>query len=172
MHASEQLDYPDGDGQHWSLYVTEYAVTLFTLLTGPGQLIGQFFGGGLGPGVEIDRAEMWLEAMNDKGFDAEAALLLMRQMGEIVVGGAVTAIHKSAIETTGISFADAARAAMAARDPAQIPLVISQQAGFAQRNPVWPQTLVKLLEATAKERGEELDLEALKRCLQPALPQT
>lgn len=44
-YALEQHQYPEDDGQHWSVYVAQYAVVLEGLLTGPGQLIGQFFGG-------------------------------------------------------------------------------------------------------------------------------
>lgn len=169
--ASEQHKYPEDHGQHWSVYVAQYAATLFAFLTGPGQVIGQYFGGGTGPQVEIDRAEVWLQAMTVKGFAADHALLLMRQMGETVIGGAVTALHKRALEANGKPFGEAAYSAMAARDPTQIPLLLSQQADFARRDPVWPQTLLRLLEAEAAKRNEKLDSPLLTRVLETVLDQ-
>ena len=35
-YALEQHQYPEDDGQHWSVYVAQYAVVLEGLLTGPG----------------------------------------------------------------------------------------------------------------------------------------
>lgn len=119
--------------------------------------------------MEIDRAAAWLEALTGKGFAADEALLLMRQMGEIVVGGAVTALHKRALEAAGVSSEEAVYSAMAARDPAQLPILLLEKANFARRDPVWPKTLLRLLEAEAGRRNEDLDMPTLIRILHTAL---
>jgi AcrR family transcriptional regulator len=165
-YASERHDYPQDSGQHWALYVAQYAATLFTLFTGSGQLIAQFLEGGLGPEVEIDRAEVWLEALAKRGFTVEEALLLQRQMGEIVIGGAVTVLHKRALAAAGVHFERAATQSLTVREPEQIPLLLSGKATFVRRKPIWPQTLFQLLAALAARRGETLDADMLLRVLE------
>ena len=155
--AAQGHQFPADEGQHWTVYVASHAMALFDLLIGPGQLISQYFAGGLGPEVELDRAEAWLEGMTRHGFDPTAALLLHRQMGEIVIGGAVTVLHGRSLETAGTKFEDIAKRAINSRADTEIPLLRSAQATFSRRVPLWPRTLVQLLEAAAAERGEAFD---------------
>ena len=58
---------------------------------------------------------------------------------------------------------------MAARDPAQLPILLLEKANFARRDPVWPKTLLRLLEAEAGRRNEDLDMPTLTRILHTAL---
>lgn len=144
-------------GRGRSPYVTQYAVILFTLLTGPGQFIGQFFSGGLGPEVEIDRAELWLETLAKRGFTSDEALMLRWQMGEIVIGGAATALHKRAFSAGGVSFHDAAQRLIDGREPDHIPLLWSVRDAYAGRGHAWPRTLLQLPDLNASKRSEAID---------------
>jgi AcrR family transcriptional regulator len=147
-------------GQSWPAYVAESAAALHAIFTGPGQLLQYFLTGGLGPEIEIDRTEAWLEKLTACGFTVEDALNLQRRMGEIVIGGAVTALHLRALEQAGRPFAPGVAAAIAARAGAT-PLLASAQARFAERAPVWRQNVLEMLEAIAAQRGEDLDRAAL-----------
>lgn len=168
-YASERHDYPEDDGQHWSLYVAQHAVALFTSLTGPGQLIGQLVAGGLGPEVEIDRAELWLTTLVNRGFTADEALMMMRQMGEIVIGGAVTVLHKRTFSAGGVSFRDAAQGLIDTRKPDHIPHLRTVKTSFAERDHVWPRTLVQFLKLSALKRKESIDAAMLLDFLETAL---
>jgi AcrR family transcriptional regulator len=151
-------------GQDWSIYVAQSAAALYTIFTGPGQLLQYFLTGGLGPEIEIDRTEAWLEKLTASGFTVEEALDAQRRMGEIVIGGAVTALHARALEQAGRSFAEGVEAAMAARAGAA-PLLASAQGQFAERAPVWRQSVLDMLESLARRRGEDLALPALQAVL-------
>ncbi|WP_141397906.1 TetR/AcrR family transcriptional regulator [Novosphingobium sp. Chol11] len=163
--AAQQHDFPGDCGQHWTLYAASHAVTLFELLTGPGQLVSQYLTGGMGPEVELDRAEAWLEGMTKRGFHPREALLLQRQMGEIVIGGAVSVWHLRSFEAAGTDFGKAAARAFAARDETALPLLRSEQASFSDRRPVWAHTFAQLLESVALNRGEEFDRQAVMHAL-------
>jgi AcrR family transcriptional regulator len=163
--TSQHFDLPADTGQLWPMYVASHAVALFSLLTGPGQLMSQFASGGLGPEVEIDRAELWLEALTSRGFTAAAALLLQRQMGEIVLGGAMTALQTRSVDASGKSFEVGARQAISARGDADISVLKTVENEFASREPIWPLTLVRLLESIAEERDEHFDRDAVTEIL-------
>jgi hypothetical protein len=147
-------------GQHWSVYVAQTAVALHSFLTGPGQLVAYFLSGGLGPEVELDRAESWLEKMTGSGFAICEALNIQRQMGEIVVGGAVTVLHARALEVAGRPFADSACTIIGARKD-ELPLLATEREFFARREPVWHRTLVCFIRDLCAHRGETLDEAAL-----------
>jgi hypothetical protein len=166
--TSQQFELPADTGQHWSIYIAAHAAALFALFTGPGQLLSQFASGGLGPEVEIDRAEMWLVALTSRGFTAADALLLQQQMGEIVMGGAMTAMHARSLEASGRGFETAARKAVRARKEEDNPLIRSVEDLFARRRPAWRLTLVQLLQSVARERKEHLDLEQVLEVLEHA----
>jgi AcrR family transcriptional regulator len=147
------------EGQHWSTFIAQVASALYAFLTGPGHL-AHFLAGGLGPEVELDRAEAWLEKMTRSGFDAKAALIIHRQVGEIVVGGAVTALHARAMERAGRPYRQAALNAINTR-PETTPLLAAEQQLFATREPVWQRTLMVFIAELAARRGEELAREQI-----------
>ena len=97
-HASRRHRFPEGAGLSWPLYVTRYAASLFALLTSPGHSIAHYVTLGVGPSAEIDNAEAWMETLACKGFTAHEAHILQRQMGEIVLGGAVAYLHHRRLE--------------------------------------------------------------------------
>lgn len=168
--ASQEHDFPVDSGQHWTLYAASHAVALFELLTGPGHLVSQYLTGGMGPEVELDRAEAWLEGLTRRGFHPREALLLQRQMGEIVIGGAVSIWHIRSLEAAGMGFEKAASRAFAAREEAALPLLRSEQASFSDRRPVWAHTFAQLLESMALDRGEKFDRQAVMHALAQHLP--
>jgi len=162
-HAAQDYAFPIDTGQHWATYVAEHARALFSLFTGPGQLIARYVVGGLSPETEIDSTEAWLRALCRQGFEARTALFLQRQVGEIVLGGAVTALHLQALDARGTPFDQAARRALAAPGISELPLLKSHVELFATRPPVWQRSVMELLVSHADEQGETLDISALRR---------
>lgn len=155
--ASEEVDFPKDEGQDWQRYAAEHAQSLHELLTGSGQFLSQYFSGGLGPELEMDRIEVWLEFMVGRGFAARDALLLYRQLGEIVVGGAVTHLHLAALSKSGASYAEVAERALASRGGDQVPHLASVFDDFSGHAPVWKSSLMALLQQASAARGENKD---------------
>ena len=153
--------FPIDRGQSWAVYVCEHALALFELLTGPGDILTSFMAGGQGPEVEIDRAELCVGVLRDRGIHPRDGLLLQRKLNEIVIGGAVNALHIRALETKGADYPALARMAVKARSDNEIPLLKQVAAVFAEKPLLWKQNLVCLLHAAAAARGEQLDEAAL-----------
>ena len=150
--------FPVDRGQHWSAFVNEYARALFDLLTGESQLIARYIDGGLGPEVEIDSVELFLNALVTRGFAPEEAMRLFRSTGQIVMGTAVAWAHSRAMQGAGTSHASAARLALAHRDEDELPLLRSCMKDYCDeaRRCDWEETLTHLLRGVAARRGETL----------------
>lgn len=156
--ASRGMAFPKDQQQDWQTYAVQHGQSLFSLLTGSGQLISQYFSGGLGPELEMDRAEAWLEFMAGRGFGAQEALRLYRQLGGIVVGGAVIYLHLAALSKGGTSFAQAAERTLAKRGVDHLPLLASVYDDFAGHASVWESSFLALLKQVSTERGEVKDV--------------
>lgn len=157
--------FPTDRGQDWAIYVCEHSLALFELLTGPGDILASFMSGGQGPEVEIDRAELCIAVLRDRGIDPRDGLILQRKLNEIVIGGAVNALHIRALETKGSDYSTLARMAVKARLDGEIPLLKQVAAVFAEKPLLWTHNLVCMLQAVASGRGEQLDEAALYRAL-------
>lgn len=153
--------FPTDQGQHWAVYVCEHSLALFELLTGPGDILTSFMTGGQGPEVEIDRAEACLAVLKNRGIDPGDGFILQRRLNEIVIGGAVNALHIRALEATGSDYSTLARMAVKARSDDEIPLLKQVTAVFAEKPLLWKSNLVYLLQAVASTRSEQLDEAAL-----------
>lgn len=166
--ASERVgkdyDYPLDTGQHWTVYAAENAVAWFRFFTGPGEFLMRYLNGQSGPASEIDRTTFWLAAMRDRGFEPERALLLQRQMGEIVMGGALTQVRNRSLQDVGeqLSSALAARGADEDYEGLRIYAVAAQE-------PVWHISLIELLRAAALEREEAFDAHAVGEILKEVI---
>lgn len=161
VRVAQKHGFPADSGQHWSLYAAEHARALFALFTGPEQIISRYLAGGMGPELELDRAEFWLQAMTARGFNATEALRLLDQTGGIVIGGATTAVHQQRLAESGTSYTSAAAKALASRNDIEVPILKQISAEFINREQAWPVTLAQLFTAVAAERGERLEVGAV-----------
>lgn len=149
VHATDR-------GQPWPQFVAEAADALHKTLTGPGKLLAHFLTGGIGAEVEVDRTEAWLEKMTACDFTVPEALMIHRQMGEIVIGAAVIQVQVRALEQAGHPFEPAALKVVQIRRD-EVPLLASAKAIFAARAPVWQRSVLELIEHVAAAHGETID---------------
>lgn len=155
----QDYEYPTDIGQHWTVYMAENAVAWFRFFTGPGEFLVRYIGGRGGPAAEIDRFEYGIAALEKQGFEPHKSLLLQRQLGEIVMGGAVTDVRTRALERKGrqLSAALASRG-MIDSDEGQIYML-------ADKEPVWHLNFISRLRETAEEREETFDSGPIKQIL-------
>lgn len=158
--VSQDYDYPTDVGQHWAVYAAQNAVAWFKFFTGPGDFLSRYLNGQNGPASEIDRATIWVAAMRDRGFELDRALQLQRQMGEIVMGGAVTEIRNRSLQDMDqrLSSALAARGIDKERKDLRLYATVAQE-------PVWHISLMGLLHAMAWEREEIVDADTVDQVL-------
>lgn len=139
-------------GQSWPIYAAQTAKQLYAFLTGPGQLIPHYISGRISAEVELERAEAWVETMCQHGFSAEDAIIFHQQLGEVVIGGAVTFLHSAELVQAGKPFDVAASAAIQRRRE-DLPLLSSSASVFGNRSEIWKSNLYFLIEYHARKRG-------------------
>lgn len=159
--VGDDFGYPNDNGQHWTVYVAENAVAWFKFFTGPGDFLKRYLSGRVGPASEIDRTSAWFSVMSKRGFETHASLLLQRQIAEVVMGAAVTEVHNRALRDAEMQLSNAL-SARGVNDQEAKDLHAYVTTAY---NQIWPKTLITLMLTTASERGERIDVEAVKAVL-------
>ena len=154
--AAQQHPFPEDRSQPWDEYAMEHARALFRLLTRDPQLLALFMNGGLGPGSQIDRAEMWLQAMTAREFTGEEAMRLLRDMGLHVVGAAAGFLHAGARREAGRPHAQEAAEAVRSRPADELPLLRRHLEAFGREadETSWEASLRLLFLGVETSRGK------------------
>lgn len=121
--ASRRNRFPRDVGQSWTRWILEYSRALFELMTMEGQLLETWLSGGQSPLVEVDGAEMWLQALTSRGFSGEEALQLRRAVAHIVIGAAASMKRDRAWRAEGRPRGVSARKAVLGRPTEEMPLL-------------------------------------------------
>ncbi len=100
-HALTQHDFPSDRGQTWSVWILEYARSLFEIMTTDGQLFESWLSGAQSPMVEVDAAELWLTALTRRGFSGGEALQLRHAVSQLVIGASASLKHSRAWRSRG-----------------------------------------------------------------------
>ncbi|NKF22017.1 TetR family transcriptional regulator [Solimonas marina] len=147
-----------GNGEHWAAIAERYAESLFETLVAAPQVVTELHKGRLGPHLEIDILEEFLEAMQGQGFSLEDAAALFHSIGLLAVGAASGAIGLSASTRSGQSWAQAMRATLGERDRRELPLTreIVRRVPEDSLRVDWRRSLRALLAGVAAQRGEAL----------------
>jgi AcrR family transcriptional regulator len=148
---------PANSGQHWAELAVQYAHELLNTLINEPQLIVELIRGGLGPQLEADVLESFLEAMQAHGFSADDGIRLYRSIGMVTLGGAVGALNVSSSRTNGAPHPQEVRRLLAERGPEQLPLIRSAVEEYQREDTqIWLMALHELLAGVAASRGETL----------------
>ncbi len=154
QRASGAAAFPEDNGQPWQEYATQYAEALHKLVE-EGQLVSTLVSGNLGPAVEIDSSEQWLQAMLARGFDLPDALDLLRSIDLVVLGGAFLSSYARAVAGGEAEYRDAVRASIRQRSAEDVPVIAAHPDRYADTAlPQWRTTLALVLAGVATCRGE------------------
>lgn len=154
QRASGAATFPEDEGQSWRQYATQYAQALHKLVE-EGQLVSTLVSGNLGPAVEIDSSEQWLQVMLARGFDLPEALDLLRSIDLIVLGGAFLSSYARAVAGGEAEYRDAVRASIDQRSAEDVPVIAAHPDRYADTAlPRWRTTLALVLDGVAARRGE------------------
>jgi len=147
---------PAGADLHWSAVAARYAENLYASLAREPLVIQELMRGRLGPDIEVDYLEPFLEAMSRHGFTPADGLHLFRAIGMLAVGAAVAATSQQARAAAGDD-EDAFARAIADRPPTELPQVrAALAAGVDLGAGEWKPLLQHLLGGVAAARGEHL----------------
>ena len=154
QRASGAATFPEDEGQSWREYATQYAEALHKLVE-EGQLVSTLVSGNLGPAVEIDSSEQWLQAMLARGFDLPDALDLLRSIDLIVLGGAFLSSYARAVAGGEAEYREAVRSSIRQRSEEDVPVIAAHPDRYADTAlPRWRTTLALALDGVAARRGE------------------
>jgi AcrR family transcriptional regulator len=146
---------PDSRHDHWTGLATRYAESLFESFVAEPQLISELLKGSIGPHAEIDVLEQFLGEMDKHGFNAEEGVTLFHAIGTLTIGAAAGAIGLKASRAAGANWSASMKAALAQRDPEELPRVRRVFPRALDANPhQWLPALQALLAGFAAARGE------------------
>ncbi|MDB5972727.1 MAG: TetR/AcrR family transcriptional regulator [Hydrocarboniphaga sp.] len=147
---------PTGVGLHWSELAGRYAESLFESLAREPLVIQELMRGRLGPDIEVDYLEPFLEAMSQHGFAPGEGLQLFRAIGMLAVGAAVAATAQQS-RASGGEEGEAFARALAERPAGALPRIRAALAANVDLNAGdWKTLLRHLLSGVAAARGEIL----------------
>lgn len=161
--ASRQQRDPVDDGQHWAVWIIQYARALFETLTMDGELLESFISGGQAPAIEVDATELWLNVLTRRGFTGEEVIHLRRAVSYVVIGAAASLKHEQALALRGQAREQSAREAVLARLPEHTPLLRQNLDDFALAMTAsdWESAVYELLKGVCadpdqlKKRGKD-----------------
>jgi len=161
--ANEQLRggaAPKDEGQHWAVLTREYAALLYkSFVRQPGLLLA-YANGNFPPEWEVDSMEIYLAAMQKRGFAPAESLALIVDIRAAAIGAALHATSAACIDER-IGAKGSVGAAFAARGETALPLLRSIAPDYLKTvsSPDWERVILRVLAAAAAERGEPLPAE-------------
>ncbi|WP_380878802.1 TetR/AcrR family transcriptional regulator [Sphingomonas sp. DBB INV C78] len=151
------LDMEGTEDLHWSRYCVAFARAIQDQLVQQPQIIVQFIDAGLGPEVELEVAERFLQAMTARGFGGAEALEIQSHLGALAIAGAVTTCRERASRARGRSSTARVQAALAHYGPEELPLIRQQASHYSiEAEAILDRLIAPLIERIARQRGEEL----------------
>jgi AcrR family transcriptional regulator len=155
--ALARMPLPTDHGQHWSVFLSEFADVVCGALIADRQVLGRVIDWGVGMETELKLDEIFLRAMTRRGFAVEEASRILRLTGAAAFGVAVrTHCNRARISRSG-SLQRALEEAMSpfVQDKLpEIPTIPSQI--FDDGLSLLHDTLAPLIEQIARSRGETL----------------
>lgn len=153
----ESLPLPADIGQHWSVFLRDFAQVLQSLLSSDPNILVRFIHGDYGLETEIQLVQDFLEIMSRRGFAPEDAVQIMQQVAGAACGAAaVTCRDQVTVEQAG-SLAQGLHEALALYPPEELPLVRQVEAQYGAPRDLLVLALIEpLIEQIARRRGESL----------------
>jgi hypothetical protein len=148
---------PSDHGQHWSLFLSDFADVICGALTSDPQVLGRLIDWGIGLENELKLNEIFLTAMLRRGFAIDEASRILRLMGVAAFGVAVrTHCNRARISRSG-SLQRAVDEAISHYAPDKLPAVpIIPSQIFDDSHSLLHDAIAPLIEEIARKRGETL----------------
>lgn len=155
--AMARMPLPTDRGQHWSVFIREFADVAGGALIADRHILGRLIHWGTGLETELRLGEIFVEAMVKRGFAQADALHILRLVGAAAFGTAVRTHCTEARTARGGSLAHAFDEAMSHYAPDELPIIRVAGPGFFDGGrPLLQAMLDPLIERIARQRGEEL----------------
>lgn len=148
---------PEREDLHWSEIATGYALSLYESFVAEPQLVHELMKGTMGPDLELDFLERFLDAMTRQGFSLDEGMQLHHAAAMLAIGASVAAISVISARALGAPMDQALREAAAQREAGTLKhtrSVLDTYVNAESRD--WLESLRLMLEGIAARRGETL----------------
>ena len=148
---------PEDAGQHWSIFIRDFADAASRSMGADAGIIARFLEGGVGLEPEAPAADYFLQCMTRRGFSLSEATDILRLIGGVIFGAAMVMCRDRARSSRDGSPEQALRAVLAQFAPDELPLLRQVADAYAAPMARPAITLVEpLIRQIAQARGEEV----------------
>lgn len=116
-HSLARLRLPEDRGQHWAVWLREWARYARAAFAEQPELLQQFVGGGINDDRVLDQVGVALDVLRRSGFDPRAAKAAFDAVGTLAVGAAVEVLRERRAAADGRPWLARVHANLARRDP-------------------------------------------------------
>jgi AcrR family transcriptional regulator len=151
------LPFPPDTGQHWSVFLRDFAQVLQEVLAADPNILLRFMHDDFGLEAEAQFAQNFLEVMTGRGFSTEEAVDILQRVATAACGGAVVACRDQVRAARTGTLEQAVQTALTHFPPEQQPQLRQVAAYFgAPRDRLALSLVEPLIEQIARRRGESL----------------
>jgi len=133
-HALSQVLLPEDHGQHWATWLREWARYTRNVMAQQPELVNQFINGALDDDRMFEVIGRTLDVLHRDGFEPDAALAAWEAVSTHGLAAAIDDIREQAAEADGRPWMARVFAALARREPDELPTLRAIMASGHQRD--------------------------------------
>jgi AcrR family transcriptional regulator len=154
--SAGRMELPKDHGQHWAVWLYEWAMYNRNVFIAEPGLLKQFIEGAIGADRTGDRVDVAMGTLVKQGFSAHDARLVYQLISELAIGAAVGAIRERQAAADGRPSLAEYHRVLAMRDPDDLPHLRAMVAdATANPTPGFHEALTTVLRGIAAERNEK-----------------
>jgi AcrR family transcriptional regulator len=153
-YAASHIAVPRDRGQHWSVWLLEWAQYVRAALTSLPDLLGQFLSGSIGMDRMVDHLDAVMVVMSAQGFSASEAIEAFRLVSAASLGVAVGEIREAREAEAGRSSVTEYHRLLAGRQPHELMAIRRLVGAPEQLAPSFEEQIRTVLVGIAARRGE------------------
>jgi AcrR family transcriptional regulator len=153
-YAASHIEVPRDRGQHWSVWLLEWAQYVRAALTSLPDLLGQFLSGSIGMDRMVDHLDAVMVVMSAQGFSASEAIEAFRLVSAASLGVAVGEIREAREAEAGRSSVTEYHRLLAGRQPHELMAIRRLVGAPEQLAPSFEEQIRTVLVGIAARRGE------------------
>jgi AcrR family transcriptional regulator len=153
-YAASHIEVPRDRGQHWSVWLLEWAQYVRAALTSLPDLLGQFLSGSIGMDRMVDHLDAVMVVMSAQGFSESEAIEAFRLVSAASLGVAVGEIREAREAEAGRSSVAEYHRLLAGRQPHELMAIRRLVGAPEQLAPPFEEQIRTVLVGIAARRGE------------------
>jgi AcrR family transcriptional regulator len=161
--ALSRVELPADHGQHWAVWLREWARYIRAALTSSPELVEHFVTGGLDDDRLLEVIGRALDVLRRDGFEPDDAMAAWEAVSSMALGSAVEDIREQTASADGRPWVARVFAVLARRDPEELAALRAVAAGghVPDRDDGFEERLTTVIVGIAVRRGLALDDQVL-----------